>query len=142
MREASLQDELHADLLSGLWTRILGPKASEVKKYERNRVLLRNVRERTVRNKGILVEHNHRLLALKSSLENLRRKLVSPLVRSINSSTLTIEDQIRGLEDVGSYLDGVRTRQKGKLLEMLYGARPQETRRFIDDTENTATGYR
>ncbi|KAK3402202.1 hypothetical protein B0T20DRAFT_390107 [Sordaria brevicollis] len=121
VRESSLQEELHADLLSSLWTRILGAKASDIQKYERNRLLLLNVREKTVRNKGILVEHNHKLLALKASLENLRRKLVSPLVRSVNSSTLTIDEQIRGLEDVGVYLEGVRSRQKGKLMEMLYG---------------------
>ncbi|OIW25051.1 hypothetical protein CONLIGDRAFT_80576 [Coniochaeta ligniaria NRRL 30616] len=125
VREASVQDDRHADLLSSLWTRILGPKAGEVAKYERNRQLLLNVREKTVRNKGALVEHNQRLMALKANLENLRRKLVSPLVRSVNSSTLTVEEQIRGLEDVGGYLEGVRTRQKGKLMEILYGsARP------------------
>ncbi|KAI1434262.1 hypothetical protein GGR50DRAFT_687767 [Xylaria sp. CBS 124048] len=122
VRESSLQDEQHADLLSSLWTRILGAKASEVKKYERNHELLANVREKTVRNKGILVEHNGKLLTLKANLENLRRKLVSPLVRSVNSSTLTLEDQIKGLEDVGIYLEGVRARQKGKLMEMLYGS--------------------
>jgi hypothetical protein len=132
-REASLQDELHADLLSGLWTRILGPKASEVQKYERNRQLLANVREKTVRNKGILIEHNHKLLALKANLESLRRKLVSPLVRSQNSSTLTLEEQIRGLDDVAGYLDGVRTRQKSKLLEMLYGGNSRDARRLIED---------
>ncbi|KAI0503119.1 hypothetical protein F5B22DRAFT_563905 [Xylaria bambusicola] len=121
VRESSVQDEQHADLLSSLWTRILGPKASEVKKYERNRELLVNVRQKTVRNKGILVEHNGKLLSLKANLENLRRKLVSPLVRSVNSSTLTLDDQIKGLEDVGIYLEGVRARQKGKLMEMLYG---------------------
>ena len=91
VRESNRQDEHHADLLSSLWTRILGAKASDIKKYERNRLLLLNVREKTVRNKGILVEHNHKLLALKASLESLRRKLVSPLVRSVNSSTLSVE---------------------------------------------------
>ncbi|KAK6211116.1 hypothetical protein QIS74_10380 [Colletotrichum tabaci] len=121
VREASAQDDMHADLLSSLWTRILGANAAEVAKYERNRMLLQNVREKTVRNKSILVEHNGKLMALKANLENLRRKLVSPLVRSVNSSTLTLDDQIRGLEDVGGYLEGVRTRQKGKLMEMLYG---------------------
>ncbi|KAJ4392997.1 hypothetical protein N0V93_002201 [Gnomoniopsis smithogilvyi] len=121
VREANAQDEQHADLLASLWTRLLGPKASAVAKYERNRLLLRNVRETTVRNKGILVEHNHKLLALKANLEALRRKLVSPLVRSVNSSTLSVDEQIRGLEDVGGYLEGVRARQKGKLMEMLYG---------------------
>jgi len=140
VRESSLQDEVHADLLSSLWTRILGPNAAEVKKYERNRQLLRNVREKTVRNKGVLVEHNHRLLALKANLENLRRKLVSPLVRSVNSSHLTVDEQIRGLEDVGSYLEAVRARQKGKLLEMLYGSssRGAERPRLIDDAEPVA----
>ncbi|RYP19864.1 hypothetical protein DL765_003118 [Monosporascus sp. GIB2] len=122
VRESSLQEDRHADLLSSMWTRILGPKASEVAKYERNRQLLHDVREKTVRNKGVLVEHNGRLLTLKANLEALRRKLVSPLVRSVNSSTLTLEEQIRGLEDVGTYLEGVRARQKGKLLEMLYGS--------------------
>ncbi|KAJ8129469.1 hypothetical protein O1611_g4162 [Lasiodiplodia mahajangana] len=121
VREANIQDEMHADSLSSLWTRILGAKASEVKKYQRNHELLTNVRQKTVRNKGILVEHNGRLLTLKANLESLRRKLVSPLVRSVNSSTLTLEDQIKGLEDVGVYLEGVRARQKGKLMEMLYG---------------------
>lgn len=122
VRESSIQDDKHADLLSSLWTRLLGPNAGEIRKYEQNRQLLQNVREKTVRNKGILVEHNGKLLTLKANLESLRRKLVSPLVRSVNSSTLTLEDQIRGLEDVGGYLDGVRARQKGKLMEMLYGS--------------------
>ncbi|KAK0628866.1 hypothetical protein B0T17DRAFT_632921 [Bombardia bombarda] len=121
VREASQQDEAQDELLSSLWTRILGANAGDLKKYERNRMLLLNVREKTVRNKGILVEHNHRLMALKASLESVRRKLVSPLVRSVNSSTLSVEEQIRGLEDVGVYLEGVRTRQKGKLMEVLYG---------------------
>lgn len=136
VRESNAQDEIHTDLLSSLWTRILGPKASDVKKYERNRLLLQNVREKTVRNKGILVEHNHKLLALKANLESLRRKLVSPLVRSVNSSTLTVDEQIRGLEDVGIYLEGVRTRQKGKLMEMLYGSGGGNNRqeRLIDQT--------
>ena len=136
-REASAQEGRHADLLSSLWTRILGARAGELAKYERNRLLLRNVRERTVRNKGTLVEHNRRLMALKANLESLRRKLVSPLVRSVNGSTLTVEEQVRGLEDVGGYLEGVRSRQKGKLMEVLYGsARPAvggEERRGIEE---------
>lgn len=137
VRENSVQEEAHADLLSSLWTRILGPNAAEVKKYERNRELLANVREKTVRNKSILVEHNGKLLALKSNLEALRRKLVSPLVRSQNSSTITIEEQIRGLEDVGTYLEGVRTRQKGRIMDMLYGSGSNVGReaRFIDESQ-------
>lgn len=123
-RESSHQEDMHTDLLSSLWTRILGPNAAEVKKYERNRDLLQNVREKTVRNKGILLDHNNKLLSLKANLESLRRKLVSPLVRSVNSSTLTLEEQIRGLSDVGSYLEDVRKRQKGKLMELVFGGTP------------------
>ncbi|KAJ2906482.1 hypothetical protein MKZ38_001463 [Zalerion maritima] len=134
VRESSYQESRHSDLLSSLWTRILGAKASEVHKYERNKLLLQNVRERTVSNKGILVEHHHRLQTLKANLESLRRKLVSPLVRSENSSTLTIEEQIRGLEGVGEYLEGVRQRQKGKLMEILYGGGGGRERRMaIED---------
>ncbi|KAI1263301.1 hypothetical protein F5Y18DRAFT_135347 [Xylariaceae sp. FL1019] len=121
IREANVQEEQHGELLSSLWTRILGPRASEIKKFERNHELLANVREKTVRNKGILVEHNGKLQTLKANLESLRRKLVSPLVRSVNSSTITLDEQIKGLEDVGFYLEGVRARQKEKLMEILYG---------------------
>ncbi|KAK6850717.1 hypothetical protein PG987_000351 [Apiospora arundinis] len=131
VRESSLQDDRHADLLSSLWTRLLGPNAGEIRKYEQNRQLLQNVREKTVRNKGVLVEHNGRLLTLKANLESLRRKLVSPLVRSVNSSTLTLEDQIKGLEEVGGYLEGVRARQKGKLMEMLYGSARDNGRQAV-----------
>ncbi|OTB01920.1 hypothetical protein M426DRAFT_74950 [Hypoxylon sp. CI-4A] len=122
VRESSQQDDAFTDSLSSLWTRILGPKASEVQKYERNRDLLKNVRERTVKNKGMLMEHNSRLLSLKANLETLRRKLVSPLVRSANSSTLTVDAQIKGLEDVGVYLEGIRTQQKSKYIELVYGS--------------------
>ena len=129
-REASLQEAAHADLLASLWTRILGARAGEVAKYERNRDLLRNVREKTVRNKGVLLEHNGKLLTLKANLETLRRKLVSPLVRGAGNngshgnsgSLLSLETQLRGLEEVGKHLEGVRQRQKGKLMEMLYGS--------------------
>jgi SLT domain-containing protein len=133
VRENAQQDEAYADLLSSLWTRILGARAADVAKYERNRQLLASVRERTVRNKGVLVEHNHKLLALKANLEALRRRLVSPLVRSQNSSTLTLGEQVRGLEDVAGYLEGVRRRQKGRLMEVLYGSNSREARRMIED---------
>ncbi|MBE3048761.1 hypothetical protein IMZ48_40925 [Candidatus Bathyarchaeota archaeon] len=132
-RESSSQEDEHADLLAGLWTRILGADAGRVRKYERNRDLLRDVREKTVRNKGVLLDHNNRLVSLKASLESLRRKLVSPLVRSVNGSTLSVEDQIRGLEDVGDYLEGVRKQQKSKLLEMVFGGGSYGGRMMIDD---------
>ncbi|PHH86339.1 hypothetical protein CDD83_10385 [Cordyceps sp. RAO-2017] len=118
--ESSTQDEFHAELLSGLWARMLGPRAAELRKFERNRALLHDVRSKTVRNKGNLVSHHGKLLTLKSSLESLRGKLASHLVRGLNSSTLTLEDQIRGVAGVRDYLSDIRRRQKTKVMETLY----------------------
>ncbi|KAF9783656.1 hypothetical protein IL306_008502 [Fusarium sp. DS 682] len=136
VRESSAQEELHADMLSSLWTRLLGTRAAELRKFEQNRLLLRDVREKTVRNKGILVEHNGKLLTLKASLETLRSKLVSPLVRGVNSTTLTLEDQIRGLSDVSDYLGDVRKQQKGKVMETLFGSIPSK-KYAIEDRPGT-----
>ncbi|KAK3682542.1 hypothetical protein B0T22DRAFT_287459 [Podospora appendiculata] len=121
VREASDQDNAHSDLLSSLWTVILGARARDLRKYEKNRLLLLSVREKTVSNKGILVEHNHRLLLLKANLETLRERLVSPLVRSENGSTLSVEQQVRGLEEVADHLEVVRRGQKTKIMEILFG---------------------
>lgn len=121
IRESSQQDAAQDDLLSSLWTKILGASASTLHKFETNKKLLANIRTKTVLNKGILLEHNGKLLTLKANLESLRRKLVSPLLRG-EGSTVSVEEQIRGLEEVGGYLGGVRERQRGKLMEMLYGA--------------------
>lgn len=127
-RETDQQERMESDLLASLWTRVLGSNSANLKKYERNKALLSNVREKTVRNKHILVDHNGKLMTLKANLETLRKKLVSPLVRSGNSSTLSIEEQIRGLDNTYTHLSHVRERQKGKLMEMLYGASSRRIR--------------
>jgi hypothetical protein len=121
IRETSKQEEMQDDLLSSLWTKLLGPNSHRLEKYESNKKLLATIRSKTVQNKSILMQHNGKLLTLKANLESLRRKLVSPLLRA-NGSTLGIEEQIRGLEEVGGYLGGVRERQRSKLMEMIYGA--------------------
>lgn len=118
--ETSTQEEFQTELLSGLWARILGPRAAELRKFEKNRALLHDVRSKTIRNKGNLVGHHGKLLTLKSSLESLRGKLASQLVRGLNSSTLTLEDQIRGIVQVRDYLSDVRSQQKTKVMETLY----------------------
>lgn len=129
IRESSAQDSAQDDMLSSLWAKILGPNANTLQKFEKNRKLLGSIRAKTVQNKSILLEHNGKLLTLKANLESLRRKLVSPLLRA-NGSTLGVEEQIRGLEEVGGYLGGVRERQRGKLMEMLYGAGSSSGRRI------------
>ena len=130
IRESSAQDSAQDDMLSSLWTKLLGPNASTLHKFEKNKKLLGNIRAKTFQNKSVLLEHNGKLLTLKANLESLRRKLVSPLVRA-NGSTLGLDEQIRGLEEVSGYLGGVRERQKGKLMEMLYGAGSNSGRRVI-----------
>ena len=121
IRESDTQERLEGEFLSSLWTRVLGPNASQLRKYEKNRDLLKSVRGKTVQNKNLLVEHNGKLMALKQNLETLRRKLVSPLVRGGEGSTVAVEEQVRGLEATYEHLRRVRERQKGRVLEVLYG---------------------
>lgn len=134
VRESSAQESAQDDLLSSLWTKLLGPSAGRMHKYEKNKKLLGNIRAKTVQNKSILLEHNGKLLTLKANLENLRRKLVSPLLRA-NASTLGVQDQIKGLEEVGLHLGGVRERQKSKLMELLYGAGSNAGKRLSANSE-------
>ncbi|KAI1004660.1 hypothetical protein K3495_g3554 [Podosphaera aphanis] len=131
-REAYAQDSAQDDMLSSLWTKILGPNSSALHKFEKNKRLLGNIRSKTVQNKSLLEDHNRKLLTLKANLENLRRKVVSPLLRA-NASTIGVEEQIRGLEDASGYLGGVRDRQRGKLMEILYGSGRDGNRPRISD---------
>ena len=127
VRESDNQERLESELLSSLWTKLVGSNAAVLRKYEKNKQLLASVRARTVANKHLIMEHHNRLQTLKVSLETLRRKLVSPLVRRNDSTTIDggigqVENQIRGLEGTYEYLKGVREKQKSKLMEMVYGA--------------------
>ncbi|PKY01648.1 hypothetical protein P168DRAFT_53653 [Aspergillus campestris IBT 28561] len=141
VRESDAQERAEGEMLSSLWTRVLGPNAAVVRKYEKNKRLLASVRSRTVANKHLLMDHRGRLLTLKVNLETLRRKLVSPLVRRNDSVSFVgaldsgrsngrllgpveavIEGQIRGLEGSYDYLRTVRDKQKAKLMEMVYGS--------------------
>lgn len=140
IREADAQDSAEDDMLSSLWTKLLGPNSSTLHKFEKNKKLLRNIRAKTVQNKGILEDHNRKLLTLKANLETLRRKLVSPLLRA-NGSTIGVEEQIRGLEDVSGHLGGVREKQKSKLMEMLYGAGSNSGRRIYTSDREIESGW-
>ena len=136
VRESDTQEREEGEILSSLWTRLLGGNQALVKKYEKNRKLLADVRRRTVNNKHQLLDHQTRLLNLKVNLETLRRKLVSPLVRQKNDSFMTIssaidttnnilgaiEDQIGGVEETYEYLRTLRETQKAKYMDMVYGA--------------------
>ena len=112
------------------------------------------MRRRTVSNKHQLMDHQARLLNLKASLETLRRRLVSPLVRqnesrlsstssssavdSTNNVLGAIEGQIKGVDDTYEYLRGLRESQKAKLMDLVYGAgRTQSSQNYLglDETE-------
>ena len=140
VRESDVQEREEGEMLESLWTRLMGANAAAIRKYEKNKRLLANVRSRTVTNKHLLVDHRGRLLTLKVNLETLRRKLVSPLVRRNDSMSFTgiesssrsngrmlghveavIDGQIRGLEGSYDYLKSVRDKQKAKTLEFYYG---------------------
>ncbi|EER29127.1 hypothetical protein CPC735_068090 [Coccidioides posadasii C735 delta SOWgp] len=88
VRESDAQERAEGEMLSSLWTRVLGPNAAALRKYEKNKRLLGSVRQRTVANKHLLMDHRGKLLALKVNLEALRRKLVSPLLRRNDSLNL------------------------------------------------------
>lgn len=135
VREADTQEFKEEEMLSSLWTKILGPKAGELLKYEKNKRLLSNIRSKTLQNKGILTEHRQKLLMLKGNLDYLRGQLVKPLVRSVNASTLGIEQQMQGLEEAKDHLGRVREKQKGKLMEMLYGSGSGSARRMGQEIE-------
>lgn len=119
-REEDTQEHLEGEFLSSLWTRILGPKASTLRKYEKNKSLLSDVRSRTNQNMMLLVEHRKKLEMLKLNLERLRQSLVSPLISDENWSSSSVEDQIRGLDETYGHLRGVRERQKSRLMDLLY----------------------
>ena len=123
IRESTDQERLEGEFLSSLWTRVLGPNAAKLRKYEKNRALLESIRSKTVANKNLLLEHNGRLMALKENLEMLRRRLVSPLVRGGEGSTVGVEEQILGLEETWKYLNGVRQEQKGRVYDARFGVR-------------------
>nr|POE74761.1 hypothetical protein CFP56_37292 [Quercus suber] len=122
IREQDQQERMTNDFLSSLWTRVIGVNGGQLRKFERNKLLLASVRDRTIDNKLVLGEHNQRLLSLKENLEMLRRKLVSPLVRSQNATSLSIEAQIFGLQDTYQNLKVSRDSQRRKMLEVVYGA--------------------
>jgi hypothetical protein len=154
VRETDTQERLENDLLSSLWTRLVGGHAGAMRKFEKNKALLATVRARTVSNKHLLLEHHGRLQTLKVNLEALRRKLVSPLISRNDSLSLwdgsgngsqgggggVLEGQIRGLEGTYEYLRAVREKQKGKLMELVYGARGGGAGRLVTKDDEAGIG--
>ncbi|MCJ1465322.1 hypothetical protein MMC07_003939 [Pseudocyphellaria aurata] len=140
IRESDTQERLEGEFLSSLWVRIIGANASLLRKYEKNKELLSSVRAKTTSNKGMLMEHNGKLMALKGNLESLRRKLVSPLVRRENGSTVGVEEQVRGLESTYDHLRRVREKQRDRVQEVLAGVGAGGRRSVLVHEENVEIG--
>lgn len=138
VRETDAQEREENEMLASLWSRVIGGNASRLKKFEKNKQLLGSLRDRTVQNKHVLVDHNGRLLQLRSNLEILRKKLVSPLVRANDSSTLTVEEQIKGLEGTYLSLRDTREAQKTRKFNAIHDA---SNYRRIGITRDSSDGY-
>ena len=121
VREFDLQDKMETELLSTMWARAVGGHRGKLKKYEKNKALLQTVRGRTVANRNLVEEHNGKLMALKQSLESLRRRLVGPLLKDGDDSHSDIAEQVRGIENIWVDLRTTRESQKGRFMEALYG---------------------
>ncbi|KAI5277643.1 hypothetical protein KEM54_004934, partial [Ascosphaera aggregata] len=105
-READDQEEGQDELLSALWSKIVGPNRALLRQYEKNRKLLSNLHARTVANKGLLMGCRGKLMALKVNLEMLRKKLVKPLLRPEAFKRLFEDDGKSLATDVVSDQDG------------------------------------
>ncbi|KAK5139313.1 hypothetical protein LTR04_003692 [Oleoguttula sp. CCFEE 6159] len=129
VRESDTQEREEAAILSSLWNQVIGGNANALRKFEKNKQLLHDVRDKTKQNKWVLIAHNGRLSQLKANLEILRQMLVSPLVRGATGgkggSMLSLEEQIRGLDSTYEHLKVSRERQRTKMLESMYAATPR-----------------
>jgi len=115
-RASDNEERLESEFFDRLWTRLLGANAGKVRKFEKNKALLHNVRAKTLLNKNMLVENNHRLVALKQNLESLRRMLLSPLVQGGQGSTVRVEDQIMRLDSTYQHLKRVRKEHESRVM--------------------------
>ncbi|KAI9741235.1 MAG: hypothetical protein M1834_002951 [Cirrosporium novae-zelandiae] len=127
-RETDEQTRAESENLASLWTRVLGPNPSQLRKYERNRALLESVRARTIANAKLVLRHNGQLVQVQYQLENLRRQLVTPLLNRRTTTSASVGEQIIGLKERLGTLKGVRAGQKEKMLEMVYHAGEGKTR--------------
>jgi len=113
-REKDSQDNEENETLASLWTKLIGPGEAKIKKYAKNRELLGSLLERTRWNRNNIKDHKGQLDSVKARLQQLRKRLVSPLVCGNASSHLSIEQQILGIEPVEEHLKSFRERQRFK----------------------------
>ncbi|KAF2753955.1 hypothetical protein EJ05DRAFT_479974 [Pseudovirgaria hyperparasitica] len=131
IREKDQQEREEGDILGSMWHRLLGSN-SAIAKFEKNRKLLSSIKDRTVRDKHMLVSHHGRLLTLKANLEGLRRRLFSPLVRGNASSSLSAAEQIEGLNEIYEYVDKIRDNHKVRMRDERRLSGHKESQKVIE----------
>ncbi|KAH9864296.1 hypothetical protein J1614_010230 [Plenodomus biglobosus] len=112
---ATKQDEF----LASLW-RTLIPNKSQLKKYEKNLKLLKDVRASTLTNKVELKSHIQIIQSVQDQLDKARKNLVSPLIRRAQSNSFGVERQLVDVVETYAFLRDVRESQKKKVLARLW----------------------
>ncbi|KAH9859589.1 hypothetical protein IAQ61_011370 [Plenodomus lingam] len=122
---ATKQDEF----LASLW-RTLIPNKSQLKKYEKNLKLLKDVRASTLTNKVELKSHIQIIRSVQDQLDKARKNLVSPLIRRAQSNSFGVERQLVDVVETYAFLRNVRESQKKKVLARMW----EEPRRRVGIT--------
>lgn len=107
------------EFLASMWRNSVDNKL-KIKKYEKNLQLLHNVRRSTIDNKSELKSHIQIIRSVNDQLDKARRNLISPLIRSAQSNSFGIEQQLQDLTGTYGFLKGLRDGQKKKVLNALW----------------------
>jgi hypothetical protein len=107
------------EFLASMWRNTINNKL-KIKKYEKNLKLLKDVRASTLANKLELKDNIQIIHSVKDQLDKARKNLISPLIRSAQSNSFGVEQQLSDLSGTYIFLNGVRDTQKRKVREQLY----------------------
>lgn len=107
------------EFLASMWRNTINNKM-KIKKYEKNLQLLKDVRASTLTNKSELKSHIQIIRSVKDQLDKARKNLISPLIRTAQSNSFGIEQQLQDLTGTYGFLKGLRDGQKKKVLKELW----------------------
>ena len=102
--ESTEIDRAESELLGRLWSRMFGAAARQAASFQKNRILLTNLRNQTVSHRGVVVAHKRALESLKYRLERARREISAGRRKSslldgglVLGATLGVGEHIDGL---------------------------------------------
>lgn len=120
-REEDSMSTRKDEFLASLWRSNIKNKL-KIKKYEKNLQLLKDVRSSTLTNKSDLNKHIQTIHSVKEQLDKARKNLISPLIRAAQSNSFGVEQQLIDMTDTYHFLKDLRTTQKHKVMQQMYGA--------------------